>query len=92
MKTAFEEQRAEAEADLANATKQIKPIEDAFDMVEKATGKKDLTAEEIAKIDAGSDADLKRSIAIMQAVMAQGVATRADLEEAKKEMGASKNC
>lgn len=87
VKAAFEEQRAEAEAGMENATKQIKPIEDAFDMVEKATGKKDISAEELAKVDAGSDADLKRSIAIMQAVMAQGVATRADLEEAKKEMG-----
>jgi cell wall-associated protease len=87
IKTAFEEQRAEAESGMENATKQIKPIEDAFNMVEKATGKKDITAEELAKIDAGSDADLKKSITIMQAVMAQGIATRADLEEAKKDAG-----
>lgn len=87
IKTAFEEQRGEAEAGMENATKQIKPIEEAFDMVEKATGKKDISAEELAKVDAGSNAELKKSIQIMQAVMAQGIATRADLEDAKKEAG-----
>lgn len=87
VKEEFESQRAEAQAGMENATKQIKPIEEAFDMVEKATGKKDISAEELAKIDAGSNAELKKSIQIMQAVMAQGIATRADLDEAKKEAG-----
>lgn len=85
VKTAFEAQRADAETGMENATKQIKPIEEAFDRVEKATGKKDISAEELAKVDAGSDADLKKAISIMQAVMGQGIATRADLEDAKKE-------
>jgi subtilisin family serine protease len=87
IKKAFEEQRAEAQSGLDNATKQIKPIEDAFDMVEKATGKKDISAEELGKVDAGTNEELKKSIGIMQAVMAQGIATRADLEDAKKQMG-----
>ena len=87
VKADFESQRDEAQKGMENATKQIKPIEEAFDKVEKATGKKDISAEDLAKVDAGTDADLKKSIQIMQAVMAQGITTRADLEEAKKEAG-----
>ena len=87
VKADFEAQRKDAQSGMENATKQLKPIEEAFDKVEKATGIKDITAEQLAKVDAGTDPDLKKSIQILQAVMAQGIATRKDLEEAKNEAG-----
>jgi subtilisin family serine protease len=85
VKTAFEEQRAEAEEGKARIEGQLQKVEDAFVSVEKAIGKKDFTAEELSKVDAGTNADLKQAIQLVQAVMSQGIESRADLEEQKKE-------
>ena len=85
IKTAFEEQRAEAADGKARIEGQLKKVEDSFIAVEKAIGKKEFTAEELAKVDAGTNADLKQAISLVQAVMAQGIDSRAALEEQKAE-------
>ncbi len=85
VKTAFEEQRKEAEEGKARIEQQLVKVEEAFITVEKAIGKKEFTAEELSKVDAGSNAALKEAVGLVQAVMAQGIASRADLEEQKKE-------
>lgn len=85
VKEAFETQRAEAVSGMENATKQLKPIEDAFTAVEKALGGKELTTENVAGINTNGNDELKKSVEIMKAVMAQGLTSRKDLEDAKKE-------
>lgn len=85
IKTAFEEQRKEAQDGKAGIEGQLKVIDDAFDKVGKAIGKKDFTADDVAKVNAGSNADLKAAVGMLQRVMAQGINNRADWEEQKKE-------
>ncbi len=85
IKTAFEEQRKEAEDGKEGVEGQLKVIDDAFDKVGKAIGKKDFTAEDVAKVNPGSNADLKAAVGMLQRVMAQGINNRADWEEQKKE-------
>ncbi|MCW5925051.1 MAG: S8 family serine peptidase [Saprospiraceae bacterium] len=85
IKTAFEEQRAEAEDGKARIEGQLQKVEEAFITVEKAIGKKNFTAEDLSKVNAGENAELKQAIGLVQAVMGQGIASREDLEEQKKE-------
>ncbi|MCY7327257.1 MAG: S8 family serine peptidase, partial [Saprospiraceae bacterium] len=85
VKTAFEDQRREAEAGKAQIDKQINKIADAFTTVEKAIGKKDFTVEELDKVNTGSNKELKEAVTMLQRVMANGVTTRAELEEQRKE-------
>ncbi|MCB0575105.1 MAG: S8 family serine peptidase, partial [Saprospiraceae bacterium] len=85
IKEAYEEQRGDAEAGVANIEKQLAKIEEAYDAVEKATGKKNYTDEDIAKIEEGASADLQQSIGIVKAMKAQGIDSRADFDVQKKE-------
>lgn len=84
IKTAYEEARAEAEDGKARIEGQIQKVEDAFVTVEKAIGKKEFTAEELSKVDAGSNAELQQALAIVQAMIGQGINSRDVLEEEKK--------
>jgi subtilisin family serine protease len=88
IKEEFETQRAEAVAGMENATKQLKPIEDALDMVEKALNGKELTADNVSAIKVEGNDELKKSVELMKMVMAQGLTSRQDLEDAKKEAAA----
>ena len=85
VKDDFEPQRAEAVSGMENATKQLKPIEDALNAVEKALDGKELTAENMAAINTENNNDLKKSVEVMTKVMAQGLSSRKDLNDAKKE-------
>ncbi len=85
VKEEFETQRAEAVSGMENATKQLKPIEDAFAVVEKALAGKALTAENVAALNVTGNDELKKSVEIMKMVMGQGLTSRQDLEDAKKE-------
>jgi len=85
VKEDFETQRAEAVSGMENATKQLKPIEDAFNVVEKALAGKAFNAENVAAINVAGNDELKKSVEVIKAVMAQGLATRKDLDDAKKE-------
>ncbi len=85
VKTAFEDQRREAESGKAQIDKQIDKVADAFKAVEKAIGKKDFTADDLDKVNAGSNKELKESVALVQKVMGNGVANLAELEEQRKQ-------
>ena len=85
IKAAFEEQRGEAESGAANIEKQLVKIEEAFNAVEKATGKSDFTDEDLAKAGEGASPELQQAIGIVKAMRSQGVGTRADFDEQKKE-------
>ncbi|MDX1911230.1 MAG: S8 family peptidase [Saprospiraceae bacterium] len=88
IKEEFETQRAEAVAGMENATKQLKPIEDALDMVEKALKGKELTVDNVSALNVEGNDELKKSVELMKMVMAQGLTSRQDLEDAKKEAAA----
>jgi cell wall-associated protease len=85
VKEDFEPQRAQAISGMENATKQIKPIEDAFNVVEKALAGKEFNEANVAAIDAGGNEELKNSVDLIKKVMANGLSSRQDLEDAKKE-------
>lgn len=85
VKEDFEEQRSAAVNGMENATAQLKPIEDALDMVEKALAGKELSTENLNALDVSSNEELKGSVELMKRVMAQGLTSRQDLEDAKKQ-------
>lgn len=85
VKVDFETQRAEAISGMENATKQLKPIEDAFDAVEKALAGKEFNSDNVAAIKTDGNEELKKSVELIKRVMAQGLTSRQDLEDAKKE-------
>jgi len=87
VKDEFEPQRAEAEDGMKNAMDRLKPVEDALNAVEKALAGRELTTENVAAIKVEGNEDLKKSVEIMTMVMAQGLTSRQDLEDAKKEAG-----
>ena len=86
VKSAFEEQYAEAKADLDAIDAQLAKVDEAFEKVGKAIGKKDFTAEDLTKVNPGSNTELKDAVAYLQRVMSQGIASRSDWDEQKKEI------
>jgi len=88
VKDEFEPQRADAVNGMENAMKQIKPIEDAFNAVETALNGKEFTTENVEAIDVSGNDELKGSVELMKKVMANGLTSRQDLEDAKKEAAA----
>ncbi|MEI6411441.1 MAG: S8 family peptidase [Bacteroidota bacterium] len=87
IKAAYEEKRGELEGQKAQFDAQFGKIEKAFATVAKAIGKKNFTADDLGKVNAGSNAELKDAVALCQGVMAQGL-TPDGLEEQKKEASA----
>jgi subtilisin family serine protease len=85
VKEDFETQRAEAVSGMENATKQLKPIEDAFNAVEAALKGKEFNAENVAAIKTDGNEELKKQVEIIKMVMGQGLSSRKDLEDAKQE-------
>lgn len=85
VKEDFEPQRAQAISGMENATKQIKPIEDAFNVVEKALAGKEFNEANVAAINVAGNEELKNSVDLIKKVMANGLTSRQDLEDAKKE-------
>lgn len=83
IKADFENQRKEAEEGKANILAQLAKVDEAFDKVGKAIGKKDFTAEDVSKVNAGSNADLQAAVGLVQRVMSQGVENRKDWDEQK---------
>ena len=86
VKTKFEEARAEAEKDVADVEAQLKTVDEAFEKVTKAIGKKEFTAEEAGKVNPGENAELKDAVALVQRVMSRGLATSAAWADRKKEV------
>ncbi|MBK6929371.1 MAG: S8 family serine peptidase [Saprospirales bacterium] len=73
IKEAYEEARKNAEEALAQVESQFVKIENAFSVINKTTGKETFTAEDLAKLDAGDNSELKDAIAMAQRVIAQGL-------------------
>ncbi len=89
VKEDFETQRAEAEQDMEGAMEQIKPIEDAFNTVEKALGKKDVTADDLKDLNTDGNEELAAAAGMLKRVMANGLTGRGDLEKYKKQLSGS---
>lgn len=84
IKEAFEEERKETEGIIAQIGEQFVKVEDAFATIRQATGKQSFTADDLAKMDAGSNDKLKEAIELSQRVMAKGL-TPDNLAEQKAE-------
>ncbi len=82
IKTAFEDEYAGAKANADAAVTKLKPYFDAFDLVEKTSGKL-VTPETLDKIEAGDDAKMKEALELLKKLAGFGISTRADLDEAK---------
>ena len=89
IKEDFETQRDDAKRQMEGAMKNIQPIEDAFDAVEKALGKKDITAEDLDAVKTEDNDDLKGSVDILKRVFGNGLSSRSDLDKAKAQMSGS---
>jgi len=84
IKAAFEAEYADAKADLEAIDAQLGKVDAAFDKVGKAVGKKDFTAEDLAKVNPGDNEELKEAVTYLQRVMSQGIASRTDWDEQRK--------
>jgi subtilisin family serine protease len=84
VKTAYESKRSELEDQQKAFEAQFGKIEKAFATVEKSIGKKSFTADDVAKINAGDNADLKDAVELVKKVMAQGL-TPEGVAERKEE-------
>lgn len=73
IKEAFEEERKETEGIIAQISEQFVKVEDAFATIRQATGKQSFSADDLAKMDAGSNDKLKEAIELSQRVMAKGL-------------------
>jgi cell wall-associated protease len=84
VKEAYEEKRGELEAQKKQFESQFVKIEKAFMTVEKAIGKKNYTADDLSKVNAGDNAELKEALTMVQGMMKQGL-TAENLKEEKEE-------
>jgi len=90
IKTAYTEARKKAEDMKEQIDGQFAKVEKAFAAIAKATGKASFTADDLAKMDAGTNAELKEAIALAQRVVPQGL-TPDNLAEQKEEASAFAN-
>ena len=84
VKASYEEKRGELEAQKAQVDKYFGQIDDALAAVKKATGLTTITAEDLAKVNAGSDEKLTEAVATLQKAFAQGI-TEEEFTEQKDE-------
>ena len=73
IKEAYEAERKETEGIIAQIDEQFVKVEEAFATIRQATGKQSFSADDLAKMDAGSNEKLKEAIALSQRVMAKGL-------------------
>jgi subtilisin family serine protease len=86
VKEAFEDQRAGAQRQMEKVAEQLKPIENAFEAVEKALGKSDFTQDELNNFNTSGNAELQASVEMVKRMMGQGMSSKKDLDNAKKQM------
>lgn len=84
IKEAYETKKQELEEEKAQAVEFFNKVEDAIKKVQKATGLKTITADDLAKIKAGNNEDLKESVALLDRIYSQGV-TQENLQQEKDE-------
>lgn len=87
VKEAFEAAREQALGMKKQIEGQFVKVENAFATIQKASGKANFTLDDLAKMDAGDNSELKDAIALAQRVMAQGL-TPENLSEQKAEASA----
>ncbi|MEZ4894084.1 MAG: S8 family serine peptidase [Saprospiraceae bacterium] len=76
----------DAKRQMEGAMKNIKPIEDAFDAVEKALGKTDITAEDLDAVKTDDNEELQGQVDILKRVFGNGLSSRADLDRVKDQV------
>ncbi|MCB0334138.1 MAG: hypothetical protein KDD55_11600, partial [Bdellovibrionales bacterium] len=76
----------DAKRQMEGAMKNIKPIEDAFDAVEKALGKTDVTAEDLDAVKTDDNEELQGQVDILKRVFGNGLSSRADLDRVKDQV------
>ncbi|MCC6413168.1 MAG: S8 family serine peptidase, partial [Saprospiraceae bacterium] len=84
VKASYEEKRGELEAQKAQVDKYFGQIDDAFATVKKATGLKTVTADDLGKVNAGSDEKLAEAVTTLQKAFGQGI-TEEEFTEQKEE-------
>lgn len=87
VKEAYESKRGELEAQKEQVDEMFGKIEGAFATVQKATGLKTITADDLSKIQAGNNEELAAAVGMLQKIMAQGI-TQENLAQEKEEAGA----
>jgi cell wall-associated protease len=84
IKEAYESKRTELEDQKKQVDEFFGKIDDAFVRVQKATGLKVITADDLGKVQAGSNEELAAAVTTLQKVFAQGI-TQESLPEQKEE-------
>jgi cell wall-associated protease len=84
VRTAFEEKRNELEGQKQQVDEFFGKIEKAYATIGKAVGKTNFNADDLAKINPGTNSELKEAVDLAQKAFAQGV-TPEELENQKKE-------
>ncbi|MCC6460583.1 MAG: S8 family serine peptidase [Saprospiraceae bacterium] len=87
VKEAFETERKEAEGLKEQMEGQFVKFEEAFALIQKASGKQNFSIEDLNKMDAGTNDELKQAIEMSKKVMAQGL-TPENIAEQKAEASA----
>jgi subtilisin family serine protease len=85
IKEEFETQRADAEKDAAEGLARIKTVENAYNAVEVALGKKSFTIDDVKNLKTDGDKTLAAAVETLKAAMAKGLTSRQDLEKAKED-------
>lgn len=84
VKAGFEEKHAEAQANYDRYEAMFTKMEKNFGIVQKALGKTNFTADDLASIKVGDNTELKEAVEAVKTSMARG-ATPESIGEAKKE-------
>ncbi len=84
IKTAYTEARKKAEEQKEQIGAQFVKVEKAFAVISKAIGKSSFTADDVAKMNAGDNTELKEAVELAQRAMGRGV-TPDNLAEQKED-------
>jgi subtilisin family serine protease len=84
IKEAYESKRAELDGQKEQVDQFFNQVDEAFANVQKATGLKTITPEDLSKIKPGNNEELAAAVGILQKVFAQGI-TQENLAEQKEE-------
>lgn len=84
IKEAYEAKRKELDEDKAQAEEFFAKVEESIKTIQKATGLKTITSEDLSKIKAGDKAELKEAVGLLERVYSQGL-TQETLQQEKEE-------
>jgi len=84
IKEVYESKRTELEGQKEQVDQFFTKVDDAFATVQKATGMKTISPEDLAKVQPGNNEELSAAVGVLQKVFAQGI-TQENLSEQKEE-------